>query len=220
MNEPAQQIAWWADQLRDISAMGLLFSKNIYDRDNYEAIQRIAMEMAARATGQPLQALAPLRSTVFSRPTPLATGDAAIIDEAGRILLIRRADNRKWAMPGGALAVGETPAGGVVREAFEETGVPVEALALAGVHDSRLCGTVSAHHLYHFLFVGRPLNQGQAAQAPSHAAEVLDAQWFAEDALPPDIDPGHVVRIAAAYRTWHGECRAYFDGSRPARPAD
>src|SRR5438105_3500124 len=103
MNELSQQLAWWADALRDMSALGLMFSNNIYDRENYEATRRMAMEMAALATGQPLETLEPLRATVFSRPTPLATGDAAIIDPAGRILLIRRADNGKWAMPGGAL---------------------------------------------------------------------------------------------------------------------
>jgi 8-oxo-dGTP pyrophosphatase MutT (NUDIX family) len=46
-----------------------------------------------------------------------------VIDPQGRILLMQRTDDRKWAMPGGGLEVGETPAAGVVREAFEETGV-------------------------------------------------------------------------------------------------
>ena len=75
-------------------------------------------------------------------------GDAAVIDDDGRILLVQRADNSKWAMPGGAMEVSETPAEGVVREAFEETGVRCEVVALVGVFDSRLCGTISRHHLY------------------------------------------------------------------------
>lgn len=210
-NNYSQQLALWSDKLRDLSAMGLLFTQNIYDRENYETVRRIAMEMLALASGQPLEAMEPLRATLFARPTPIATGDAAIIAADGKILLIRRADNQKWAMPGGALAVGETPAAGVVREAFEETGVRVEAVAFVGVHDSRLCGSTTVHHLYHFLFLCRPLNDGAVEHTPSHALEVLDAQWFAADALPPDIDPGHVTRIAAAYRAWGGECAAYFD---------
>jgi len=210
---PAQEVALLADELRDISAMGLLFSQNIYDRDNYLRIQRIATQAFALASGLALDELEPLRGTLFSRPTPLTTGDAAIIDAAGQILLIRRADNRLWAMPGGAMAVGETPAEAVIREAFEETGVRAEPLALVGVHDSRLCGTIARFHLYHFLFLCKPLNDGAGADRPaaSHAIEVLQSDWFAEDALPGDIDPGHVTRIAAAYRMWHGECAAYFD---------
>jgi ADP-ribose pyrophosphatase YjhB (NUDIX family) len=211
MTTPTQQIALWAEKLRDISAMGLIFSQNIYDRENYDAIQRMSMEMQALAGGELLEALEPLRATFFARPTPISTGDAAIIDEAGRILLIRRADNQQWAMPGGALSVGETPAEGVVREAYEETGVRAEAMQFVGVHDSRLCGSVTRFHLYHFLFLCKPLNGGAVEHPPSHAAEVLGAQWFAEEGLPAEIDPGHIVRIAAAYRVWHGECKAYFD---------
>lgn len=208
---PAQQLALWADRLRDISALGLRFSQNIYDQEHYQAIQNIALEMFALATGAPLADLEALRSSIMARPTPLTTGDAAIINEAGEILLIRRADNQKWAMPGGAMAVGETPAGAVVREALEETGVSCEPLALVGVYDSRYCGSLTPHHLYHFVFLCRPLNDGQAVEPPSHAHEVLATAWFAENALPDDLDPGHVSRIPDAFRAWRGHERAFFD---------
>jgi len=208
--KPAQQLALWADQLRHISAMGLRFSQNRYDLDNYQAIQDVAMAMLALATGESLDAIEPLRAPVFSRPTPITVADAAVIDEAGRILLIQRADNGKWAMPGGAIDVGETPAEGAVRETLEETGVATKAVALVGIHDSRLCGTETRHHLYHLLFLCRPLNKSEAGEA-SHAIEVLDVGWYAEDALPEELDPGHVNRIPEAYRVWHGSREAYFD---------
>jgi ADP-ribose pyrophosphatase YjhB (NUDIX family) len=197
-----QQIALWADQLRDVAAQGLHWSNSRYDVDRYRAIQTIAMTMLAAATGEPVEALEPLRATVFSHVTPFAVGDAAVIDDAGRILLVQRADNAQWAMPGGALEVGETPAQGVVREALEETGVACQAVALVGVFDSRLCGTLSRHQLYQFVFLCRPLGDGQPGPA-SHAHEVLGTGWFAEDALPADIDPGHVTRIPVAFRVWY-----------------
>lgn len=218
----AQQLALWADRLRDAAAMGLRFAKSIHDREAYGAVQQIAMEMLAAATGHTLDEIEPLRATVFVRPTPLAVGDAGIIDDEGHILLIRRADNGLWALPGGALAAGETPAEGVVREALEETGVRCAPVALAAVHDSRLCGTVAPFHLYHFMFLCRPLDGGRPAGPPSHAVETQGCAWFAEDALPADIDPGHVTRIPHAYRVWRGDVRAYFDGmpgTLPATPA-
>jgi ADP-ribose pyrophosphatase YjhB (NUDIX family) len=134
-----------------------------------------------------------------------------VIDDEGRILLIKRADNGQWAMPGGALEVGETPAEGVVRETLEETGVSCRAVSLIGVFDSRLCGTTSPHHLYQFIFLCEPLKKGEPGQ-PSHAFEVLDADWFPEDGLPEAIDPGHVTRIPEAFRVWHGDGRVFFDG--------
>ena len=109
----AQQLALWADQLREISASGLRFSEDdIYNRERYETLQDIAVEMFALATNTPIDTFTPLRNTVLSRPTPFSVGDAAIINHRGEILLIQRADNHKWAMPGGGLMVGETPAQG------------------------------------------------------------------------------------------------------------
>lgn len=207
----AYSITLWADQLRDISATGLRYSPNIYDRENYQKIQDIALEMLALAVNESPAQLEPLRAPLMSRPTPLSTGDAAIINDRGCILLIRRADNQKWAMPGGALAVGETPAAGVIREAFEETGVRCKPVTLVGVHDSRYCGTTSPHHLYQFLFLCRPLDEGEVQTPPSHANEVLEVQWFAEDSLPANLDPGHVSRITEAFRVWRGDNQAYFD---------
>lgn len=210
MVSSVEQIASWSDKLRDISAMGLLFAKNAHDENAFRAVQMIAMEMLALATGEPLAQIEPLRSTVFSRPTPLAVGDAAVIDDEGRILLIRRADNGKWAMPGGALEVGETPAAGVVREALEETGVQCRPVTLVGVFDSRLCGTKSSHQLYMFVFLCKPLDCPEIAE-PSHAIEVTDKGWFAENELPEDLSPGHRFRIPEAFRVWRGEGSAFFD---------
>lgn len=207
----AQSLALWADRLRDISSVGLLFAENIYHRQRYEALQDMALEMFALATGELPENLEPLRSTVMRKPSAISTADAAIIDEAGRILLIRRADNGRWAMPGGLLEVGETAAEGAVREAFEESGVRCEPVALAAVHDSRLCGSTSAHHLYHFLFLCRPLDAGLPAAPPSHANETLGMDWFAEADLPIDLHPGHAQRIPEAFRVWRGDPTAYFD---------
>lgn len=207
---PAQKLALWADKLRDISAMGLHFAHNRYDKDNYRNIQTVSMEMLALATDGALADMEPLRAPVFARPTPITVGDGAVIDENGRILLIQRADNGQWAMPGGALEVGETPATGVVREIREETAVESTPVALIGVHDSRLCGTQSRHHLYHLLFLCRPLRIG-APQTASHAEEVLAVDWFAENDLPQNLDEGHKTRLPEAFRVWRGDPRAYFD---------
>ncbi|HMR67267.1 MAG TPA: NUDIX hydrolase N-terminal domain-containing protein [Anaerolineae bacterium] len=206
---PAQKIALWADQLRDLAAMGLIFNQDNYNAPRYRTVQEIAMAMLALATAEDLAAMESLKAPIFSRPTPIISGDAAIIDAEGRILLIQRADNSLWAMPGGALEVGETPAEGVVREAFEETGVQSQALALIGVFDSRRCGTTSRHHLYHVTFLCQPLNG--LGQEPSHANEILDVRWFAQAELPDTIDPGHISRIPEAFRIWSGDQRAFFD---------
>ena len=56
--------------------------------------------------GEPLEQLEPLRASILAQPAAIPTGDAAIINDEGRILLVQRADNLKWAMPGGVTEVG------------------------------------------------------------------------------------------------------------------
>ncbi|MBN1219665.1 MAG: NUDIX hydrolase N-terminal domain-containing protein [Anaerolineae bacterium] len=207
---PAETIARWADKLRDISALGLKFSQNIYDLENYRVIQNIALEMFALATGQSPDQIEPLREPILSRPTPFSVGDAAVINNAGEILLIQRADSRKWALPGGAMSVGETPAEGVAREALEETGVRCQPIELVGVYDSRFHRDASPHHLYVFVFLCQLLEN--ETEEPSHALEILDQGWFAEDNLPAPLELSHIPRIRDAFETWRGNCRAFFDG--------
>jgi ADP-ribose pyrophosphatase YjhB (NUDIX family) len=59
---------------------------------------------------------------------------AVVLDEFGRLLLIRRSDNDLYAIPGGALELGETLTQAVRREVMEETGIAVEVAGLVGVY--------------------------------------------------------------------------------------
>ena len=207
---PAEQIALWADKLRDLSAAGLEYSNNSYDTTRYEVIQSLAMEMLAYSLGQSLEVLEPLRSTIFSRMSPVVAGAAAVIDKDGSILLMRRADNRLWSMPAGQMEVGETPAEAVVRETLEETGIRCTPKALVGVYDSRRWDGGMLHHVYKFTFLCEPLEIQNPVPFDPH--ETLEIGWFAESELPAELQKGHDKRIRDAFKVRGGYCSAYFDG--------
>lgn len=59
---------------------------------------------------------------------------AFVRDAGGRILMIRRTDNDLYAIPGGALELGETLTQTVQREVMEETGIAVEVTGLIGIY--------------------------------------------------------------------------------------
>jgi ADP-ribose pyrophosphatase YjhB (NUDIX family) len=59
---------------------------------------------------------------------------AAILDEYGRILLTRRADNGQWCLPGGGMEAGESAAEACEREVLEETGLSVCVKRLVGIY--------------------------------------------------------------------------------------
>lgn len=59
---------------------------------------------------------------------------AAVRDGLGRLLLIHKIDNGFWALPGGAMDLGESIRTAVSREVEEETGVRVEVTGLVGIY--------------------------------------------------------------------------------------
>lgn len=56
-----------------------------------------------------------------------------VFDEKGRVLLVRHSHGNVWVIPGGAVDPDESPADAVVREVWEETGIHVAPVTLAGV---------------------------------------------------------------------------------------
>lgn len=68
-------------------------------------------------------------------PNSLVVAASAVVtDDAGRILLQRRADSGLWALPGGGMELGDTLPGTAVREVKEETGLDVEITGLVGTY--------------------------------------------------------------------------------------
>jgi ADP-ribose pyrophosphatase YjhB (NUDIX family) len=59
---------------------------------------------------------------------------AVVVDEQGRILLQRRRDNSRWALPGGVMEIGEGIGRTAAREVEEETGIEVEPDHVVGVY--------------------------------------------------------------------------------------
>lgn len=58
----------------------------------------------------------------------------AVVEHEGRILLIHKADNDLWALPGGGHDPGESISETVVREVKEETGYDVEVVGIIGTY--------------------------------------------------------------------------------------
>jgi ADP-ribose pyrophosphatase YjhB (NUDIX family) len=57
-----------------------------------------------------------------------------VVDDQARLLLVRHAGHQDgWAVPGGAVDIGESPAQAAVREIREETGVEINQLRLLDV---------------------------------------------------------------------------------------
>lgn len=208
MPNPAMELTQIAEQLRALSNNGLHYTDDPYQIERFHKILGLSARLLSRVDGRSLDEIERIFFDDLDLRTPFAVVDTAVFDGQGRILLIRRADNRLWAMPGGACDVGEAPATGAAREVWEETGFVVEISDLIGIFDSRLYKDLTSRHLYHLLFAGEPT--GGVAQT---SIETLDVRWFHLAAIPwAEISPGHEIRIrhALAWRAGNST-RPFFD---------
>lgn len=86
------------------------------------------------------------------------------VDDRGRVLLLCRADNGRWEIPGGVVKHGEQPPGAAARETLEETGVEVVVTGLTGVYNHVVRGVVA------FVFRARPVDVREEFAGPETRA--------------------------------------------------
>jgi len=197
----ATLLSTWAGELAALAAAGLDGQTNPYDRERYHHVAQIA---AALSTPLDTTAITPWPATVLTTG-PKITAEAIVFNPAGEVLLIRRSDNRLWALPGGMVEVGESPAGAAAREAFEETGVQVEIIRLLGVTDSRFC-PLGSHFHYHLSFLARPVG---GELTVSH--EATDVGYFSAHQLP-ELVSGLEIRLSQAFAAFNNSALpAWFD---------
>jgi 8-oxo-dGTP diphosphatase len=122
-------------------------------------------------------------------------GIAAVARTAdGRVLLVRRADNGEWCLPGGTLEWGETLRDALGRELDEEAGV--ERLELV-----RVLGAWSAPSRdvrFHAVTIGVEVRVEAPAKAPRNPLEIREARLFEERELPERLAFGMQDIVAVA----------------------
>jgi ADP-ribose pyrophosphatase YjhB (NUDIX family) len=145
--------------------------------------------------------LSELRSKIGTSLLVLPAVAGAVFDDAGRILLIRNADDRKWGVPGGIVEPDEHPARRVIEKLREETGLVVEPRELIAVcggptfrvrypNGDQVSFVVSIYECA--VISGTPVPDGE---------ESLEVGWFARAKLD-ELDMSSIGRTIArfAYR--------------------
>lgn len=95
-----------------------------------------------------------------------------VTNNEGDILLIQRADNSQWQIPGGVVELGETPIEAAVRETQEESGITPSNLVLTGVYTNLKRG-IFAHVFRGDAISGTPTLSDETTAVefvPSHVA--------------------------------------------------
>jgi ADP-ribose pyrophosphatase YjhB (NUDIX family) len=195
----------WAQRVQAIAQTGLTYATDPFDRQRYEELREMAIEMAESAGASAAAARAAFTSE-DSYPTP-KVDVRAVVFRGDEVLLVREARTGGWTFPGGWADVGDTPGGVAERETWEESGYRVKARKLVAVFDkSRHEHPPSLFYTYKML-VMCDLVGGEAKE--SH--ETNGVGFFPREAVP-DLD---LERTAPS----QVEC-AFAHHRDPARAAD
>ena len=119
--------------MRAIARTGLHYSDNPFDRERYERLLNIAVEGYAKHSTLTPEAIRARFDAELGYVTARVGTDGAVFDDAGRVLLVRRADDDKWGLIAGWVDPNESPEYTIVREFAEEAGVVARVDQLVGV---------------------------------------------------------------------------------------
>lgn len=142
------------------------------------------------------------RIDYFDDPTAPAANSMVpsvnvVVTDADRILLIRRTDNGNWAVPGGAIDLGESMIAAAVRETREESGVDCEITGLIGIftdprHLIHYTSNDEVRQEFSIMLLGRAIGGELTA-----SSESSDVRWVALAQLPDlQIDRSMRLRLA------------------------
>jgi ADP-ribose pyrophosphatase YjhB (NUDIX family) len=178
---PSEQLRFWAHELGGMAKTGLLHAHDSYDTDRCERILAIAEAMAALTIAADFTPERPYLPDI-GIPSPKVGCSVAAFDDKGQVVVIQRADNERWALPGGYAEIGSPPSVNALREFREETGFEAELERLIGVYDNKQFASVAPYQFYICLFRARV-----TGGAPATSSETLDVRLVGPDAPPEDM---------------------------------
>jgi ADP-ribose pyrophosphatase YjhB (NUDIX family) len=181
MSEKIPKWLEWAREIQQLSQTGLAFAVTDYEKQRYKRLTEITAEMVELHTDLKSEKVAKVLMAQPGYATPKIDVRAAVINDEGKILLVKEVMDKKWAMPGGWADVGDIPSEVAIRESKEESGYDVKPTKVIGVFDANRDGRpMEFFHAFKIIFLC-DLIGGEAATS----VETEDVAFFNIDDLPP-----------------------------------
>lgn len=167
-------------RIQALAEIGLHYAENSFDRERYEELQEIALQMLEQITTVPVEKIKPVIIENDGYKTPKVDVRAVVFNEKSQILLIQEKMDGKWAMPGGWSDISYSPSEVAEKECFEEAGIKVKAVKLLALLDKQKQNMPPAfEYVYKIYLLCKKLDDNISV-----GSETSDVGWFGEHSLP------------------------------------
>ena len=129
----------WLDMAKRLQALaqsGLEYSENKYDRDRYQQMRQLSLEIMHDFTDLRMDKLVEVFASERGYQTP-KVDVRGVVFRGDQILMVRETIDGKWSLPGGWADVGLTPSEVAAKEVWEESGLVVVPERLLAVLDKK-----------------------------------------------------------------------------------
>jgi ADP-ribose pyrophosphatase YjhB (NUDIX family) len=168
-----------ASKLQAIAQAGLEFGHSEFDRERYEQIRRISVEIVSHYTEYGEEKVKNLFASENGYATPKVDVRAVIFKD-DHILMVRERMDGKWALPGGWADQHLTLRENLIKEAKEEAGVNVVPRKVVAIYDRKMHNYPPIAYGCYKIFVECELNGGSFRSN----IETTGSGFFGLDELP------------------------------------
>lgn len=170
----------WASRLQSIAQSGLTFCENQYDRDRYQQIRDLSVEILHEYTGIDNTKIRDLFASETGYQTPKVDIRAAVFRDDS-ILLVNEKVDGKWSLPGGWADVNTSAGESAIRECHEEAGATVTPKRIVAIHH----GNKHNNHNFPFTIYKIFVECELIEYSFSANTETSGSGFFKLDQLPP-----------------------------------
>jgi ADP-ribose pyrophosphatase YjhB (NUDIX family) len=126
---------YWAKQLQSLAQAGIEYTHSPYDRERYERIRALSIEILNEYTGIDNVRLVSLFANESGYQTPKIDVRAAIFNDENEILMVREKHDNKWSLPGGWADTELSLSENIIKESFEEAGAEIKLKRIIAIYD-------------------------------------------------------------------------------------
>jgi ADP-ribose pyrophosphatase YjhB (NUDIX family) len=176
------QYAWldMAKRMQALAQSGLEYSDNKYDRDRYEQLRRLSLEIMHDFTELKMDKLVGIFASEQGYQTP-KVDVRGVVFRGDQILMVRETIDGNWSLPGGWADVGLTPSEVAIKEVREESGLVVVPERLLAVLDKKRHNhPPDMFHIYKIFILCR-----ETGGELKGGMETSETGFFGPDKFPP-----------------------------------